>query len=197
LTGYPALLEPNMPPPDAIIAAMHTLADKWGADRSIWRYDPVFLSNVTDREWHIQGFKALARALKGAVRRVIISVYDEYAGAKHRIARLEGEGAFRVLPHYDDEGRLLGGVRCLLAELAAIAADEGMAMYACAEGEDLADLGIRRGACIDGALLRELWGIETGGKDKNQRACCLCVPSVDIGRYGPCPAGCVYCYARR
>ncbi|MDR2103013.1 MAG: DUF1848 domain-containing protein [Treponema sp.] len=39
--------------------------------------------------------------------------------------------------------------------------------------------------------------METGGKDKNQRPRCRCVPSTDIGSYGPCPAGCVYCYALR
>jgi hypothetical protein len=72
-----------------------------------------------------------------------------------------------------------------------------MAAYACAEAEDLAPLGIAAGACIDGGLIKELWGIEISGKDKNQRSHCRCAPSVDIGRYGSCPAACIYCYARR
>jgi hypothetical protein len=57
--------------------------------------------------------------------------------------------------------------------------------------------GIRHGACIDGELIRELWGIETPGLDKNQRPHCRCAAGVDIGSYGTCAAGCVYCYARR
>jgi hypothetical protein len=72
-----------------------------------------------------------------------------------------------------------------------------MTIQSCAEAEDLSPLGIQAGACIDGELLKELWGIETTGKDKNQRPHCLCATSVDIGEYGDCPAGCVYCYARR
>ena len=70
-----------------------------------------------------------------------------------------------------------------------------MEIQSCAE-EDLGGLGIAPGACIDGGLIRELWGIETAGKDKHQRPHCRCAAGVDIGAYGSCPAACVYCYAR-
>jgi predicted RecB family endonuclease len=241
LTGYPALLEPNLPSRDAVIDAMRGLAEKLGPARVIWRYDPVFLSSVTDGEFHRRNFAELAERLEGAVRRVIISVYDEYQGAVRRLAVLERAGALRVYRHtaaagsadsngdaaadggdsggglfVDDTvnrdggspardsdnlavtgGRLTAEARSLLADLADTARRRGMAMQACAEGEDLSALGIKRGACIDGELIRELWGIETRGKAGGQRPFCRCAPSVDIGRYGPCPAGCVYCYARR
>jgi hypothetical protein len=81
--------------------------------------------------------------------------------------------------------------------MAQIARAAGMDIHSCAEAENLEPLGIKPGACIDGALIKELWGIETGGRDRNQRPHCGCAPSVDIGAYGACPAGCVYCYARR
>jgi hypothetical protein len=197
LTGYPEALEPSMPEPEQTAAVMGLMAEKWGPRRVIWRYDPLFLSSLTDGDFHRRNFKALAGALKGAVRRVMISVYDEYPRAQGRILRREAAGAFEALPHYDGEGRLLPEVRGLLGDLAEIAGAAGMEIYACAEGEDLTPLGIRRGACIDGGLIRELWGIESPGKDPHQRPFCGCAPSVDIGRYGPCPAGCVYCYARR
>jgi hypothetical protein len=61
-----------------------------------------------------------------------------------------------------------------------------MEIQSCAEAEDLSSLGIKPGACIPGCQ-----------KDKNQRPHCLCAAAPDIGSYGPCPAGCVYCYARR
>jgi hypothetical protein len=196
LTGYPALLEPHAPEMAAVCAALGELAEKTGPRRVIWRYDPVFLSSLTDAAFHRENFSALARQLRGKIRRVIISLYDEYRGAKRRLAGLEQNGGFRVLPAADGDGRLLPPARGLLGDLAKIAGDAGMEIQSCAEAEDLSALGIAPGACIDSGLIRELWGMEAGGKDKNQRPHCRCAPAADIGRYGDCPAGCLYCYAR-
>jgi hypothetical protein len=186
LTGYPAALEPYMPPGEDVIRDMGFLAQKIGSRRVFWRYDPVFLSQETGFEFHRRNFALLADRLKGIVSNVIVSVYDEYAGAKRRLRALEEQGLCRPLPHYDSEGRLLSPVRSLLAGMAGIAGEAGMEIQSCAEAEDLSPLGIKAGACIPG-----------GQRDKNQRPHCLCASSVDIGSYGPCPAGCVYCYARR
>jgi hypothetical protein len=83
----------------------------------------------------------------------------------------------------------------LLSGFAKSAEAAGMEIQSCAEKEDFSQFGIRPGACIDAALIGKLWGLELKGKDKNQRPCCLCCGSVDIGCYGICSAHCVYCYA--
>jgi hypothetical protein len=197
LTGYPPALEPQGPETEAVIRGMREMAAKTGARRVIWRYDPVFLSTLTSSAFHRDNFAALARRLTGTVARVIISLYDEYGGAKRRVEALETKGVLKTLPLTDEEGRPLPPVRELLGDLAEISRKAGMEIQSCAESEDLQTLGIKPGACIDGGLIRELWGIEAGGRDKNQRPRCRCAPAVDIGRYGSCPAGCVYCYARR
>jgi hypothetical protein len=201
LTGYPEILEPNIPPADEIIQAMKAMSEKWGRKRVIWRYDPVFLSSLTDAAFHRRNFAELAARLSGVVERVIISFYDEYAGAKRRLLALTQNGNIEVFPHCDGDGRLMPELKELATELALTASQAGMEMRSCAE-EDLSGLGIKPGACIDGELIRELFAgkaslsqIKT--KDKNQRRNCLCVSSVDIGSYGSCPAGCVYCYAQR
>jgi hypothetical protein len=196
LTGYPPALEPRAPEAEAVIRAMEEMAGKTGARRVIWRYDPVFLSTLTGAAFHRDNFATLARRLTGITARVIISLYDEYGRAKRRTRALEKAGVLKILPVTDGEGRPLPPVRTLLADLAEISRAAGMEIQSCAEAEDLRPLGITPGACIDGGLIRELWGVETGGKDKNQRPCCRCAPSVDIGRYGSCSSGCVYCYAR-
>jgi hypothetical protein len=224
LTGYPKILEPNMPPQDDVINMMKALSNRYGKSRVIWRYDPILLTSITDTAFHISNFQELADRLSGAVERVIVSIYDEYGGAKRRLNSLEKEGHIRLLPHYDQNGRLLQEIKELAFRLAQIAKGAGMEMQSCAE-EGLSELGgqaavIKTGACIDGELIREILsekaipglehstephcgvvstirGSPLGTRDKNQRPHCLCAPSVDIGSYGSCPAACVYCYARR
>ena len=188
LTGYPAVLEPFAPTVEKVCDAMTGLAQKIGADRVIWRYDPIILSSITDEDFHRANFNALAQKLAGAVRRVIISVYSEYRGAKQRFERLEKNGVLRLI----DAGAGLAG---LLTDLAKNAEVVGMEIQSCAVKEDFSPFGIKAGACIDAELLMRLWGLELKGKDKNQRPNCLCCKSVDIGGYGVCAARCVYCYA--
>jgi DNA repair photolyase len=199
LTGYPPLLEPDMPSADSVIDAMRGLSEKIGSERVVWRYDPVLLSSISGSGFHIQNFTALAGALAGSVNRVIISIYDEYKSSKRRLEALEKRGGFSMFQHYEGEsGLLTAPVKALLGEMACIAHERGIAAQSCAEKEDLSGLGIKAGACIDGDLIGALSGKSRAfGRDRNQRPHCLCAASVDIGSYGPCPAGCVYCYARR
>ena len=222
LTGYPQILEPDVPSTDEIIAAMKTLAGQWGNKRVIWRYDPVLLTSLTDTGFHAENFSRLAESIGTAVRRVIVSIYDDYAGAARRFAKLKKNGVCDLLPHYSDDGHLLPEVRDLLGKFALFAKKAGMEMQTCAEKDDLSDLGIVKGACIDGSLINEITcdpgdpaaankhapaasksgpaakkSAGAAARDKNQRPFCHCAPSVDIGTYGSCPAGCVYCYARR
>ena len=204
LNAYPALLEPNVPPREAVIKTMRNLALKisgpgGGSERVIWRYDPVFISNITDFEFHKENFSGLAAQLNGTVRRVIISVYDEYARAEKRLARLEQSNSLERIPHYENvctgQKLISAPIRELLAELARIAGREGMEIQSCAE-EDLSDCGIKPGACIDANFIENVFRLKAPGKDRGQkRPGCLCAQSADIGTYGSCPAGCVYCYA--
>jgi len=204
LNSYPALLEPNVPSREAVVQTMRNLAQKISGsgsrtDRVIWRYDPIFLSSLTDFEFHKRNFSGLAVQLGGTVRRVIVSVYDEYSKAEKRLSRLEQSGSLKRQPHYESAvpgSKVLSApVRDLLAELARIAGREGMEIQSCAE-EDLSGCGIKSGACIGADYIESVFDIKAPGKDRGQkRPHCLCVQSVDIGNYGNCPAGCVYCYA--
>jgi len=203
LNAYPEILEPNCPSSGTVIQTMRMLADKIGADRVIWRYDPVFLSDKTDYEFHQKNFAALAASLNGVTRRVIVSVYDEYAASERRLLKLEQSGVLKPFAHYESNDgsrgkkRLTLQIRQLLAGLSSAARAGGMDIQSCAE-EDLSDLGIRSGACIDGEYILKIFHLKVPEKDSGQkRPYCLCAQSVDIGTYGRCAAGCVYCYGLR
>ena len=188
VTGYPVEIEPSMVRASKVLNAMKELAGKIGPERVIWRYDPILLSSITDEGFHHKNFSALAAELSGSVKRVIISVYNEYPKTKLRFEGMERTGQLQLL----DAGVCRAG---LLTYLAQCAQSVGMEIQSCASGEDFSPYGIKPGSCIDGALINKLWGIEITGKDKNQRPQCLCAKSVDIGAYGVCAARCVYCYA--
>jgi len=190
VTGYPSELEPDVPETSKVLTAMKKLAQKIGQDRVIWRYDPVILTSLTDEAFHRRNFQALAETLAGFVKRVIISLYDEYRGAKQRLGEKEKAGKLRMLDTNDN-------IKDLLTDIANTAQTAGMEIQSCAEKEDFSSAGIKGGACIDSALINKLFGIDCKGKDKNQRPHCLCCQSVDIGVYGTCNARCVYCYAYR
>jgi hypothetical protein len=190
VTGYPAELEPDAPDTSKVLTTMKNLSQKIGRERVIWRYDPVILTSITDEGFHRRNFDLLAQKLAGSVRRVIISIYDEYPAAKKRLELKEKSGVLQMLETQDILPQLLGG-------FAKSAQAAGMEIQSCAEKEDFSSFGIKGGACIDAVLINKLWGLELGGKDKNQRPYCLCCKSVDIGAYGTCGARCVYCYASR
>jgi len=189
ITGYPIELEPSMTRAQKICAAAKELSKKIGPERVIWRYDPVFMSSITDTHFHRRNFSELAQNLAGSVKRVIISLYKEYRETKRRIEALERLGVLQMGQH---DAASLGE---LLTGLAESASSAGMEIQSCAEEVPLEQYGIKSGACIDAALINKLWGLEFKGKDKNQRHNCLCCQSVDIGAYRACNSGCVYCYA--
>ncbi|MCL2205666.1 MAG: DUF1848 domain-containing protein [Treponema sp.] len=202
LTGYPDVLESNAPHLETVIDTMKALSLKITSARVIWRYDPIFLSDITGFDFHRRNFALLAAKLSGAVQRVIISFYDAYKASERRILALEQRGLLRRLPlRLKPTGNLTGEaafepeISELLAYIARIAANEGMEIASCAE-KDMSDLGIQSGACIDGEYITRQFGIKPGGKDPS-RPLCRCSKSVDIGWYGKCPSGCVYCYGLR
>jgi len=188
ITGYPNVLEPSMTPTAKVLETTKKLAQKIGQDRVIWRYDPVITTSITDVNFHRENFNNLAKNLAGSVKRVIVSMFDEYKEALKRLQRLEENMVLQLSNNNNNTFRLL-------SDFAESAGSAGMEIQSCAEKEDYSEAGIKPGACIDAALIAKLCGTEFIGKDKNQRPNCLCCKSVDIGAYGVCAAHCVYCYA--
>jgi hypothetical protein len=186
VTPYGHDVEPNLPGKhDAIVPAFKRLSDAIGAERVIWRYDPILINEQYTMEYHVHAFGEIAEALRSYTRKVTISFIDvDYRGVKSNIKEL----ALRDFPPVAQME--------LSAQLAKIAHSNSLVIDTCAEQIELGQYGIEHARCIDDKLLAELLGCGLNiDKDKNQRLECGCVASIDIGMYNTCLNGCRYCYA--
>lgn len=200
VTGYPRALESSVPRLEAAVAEMRALARRYGPRAVVWRYDPVLLSSLTPPAWHRATFARLAAALAGACDEVVLSFAQVYAKTRANTDRAAARHGFAWRDPAADEKR------ALLAELAGIAAEHGLAARLCAQpallgpdlsGPDPVGQGMAPAACIDAARLSDLAGRPIAARQKGNRPGCLCAESRDIGAYDSCPHGCVYCYAVR
>jgi hypothetical protein len=186
-TGYPAQLEPGVPSVGDAAGFFRELAGRIGRRRVIWRYDPVLFSGQTPFAFHVENFFRLAGGLAPFVSRAIVSFFDPYPKA---LRRLQKAGVRVEAASGSPEQQL-----DLLGRFAALAARSGLEIQSCAEAATAA--GVSPGKCIDERLLNDLFGLDLAyRKDPAQRKLCLCQHSVDIGTYGTCRHGCLYCYAR-
>ena len=194
INAYDKIFEPNVPSLQERIETMIELAGRIGAERVVWRYDPVILSSVTPVEWHLEQVEQIATKLQDATRRLVFSFYDFYGKGQGRLNKaLEGTGIkledITSPEHKDALDQVVHGFK-------EIADRHDLQIFSCSEDIDLASIGIHHGACIDGKLISELFGTAAVSiKDKNQRESCGCVESADMGMYNTCHFKCAYCYA--
>jgi hypothetical protein len=191
ILGYPRPLDPHCPAAATAVETFCQLADRIGAGRVVWRYDPVVFSGLTPTTFHRENFQRLAESLRGHTHRSVISIVDRYRKIERRLKNLEGTPA-AVEPCDSPD------FEPLMRSLAETARANEMDIVSCAEEIDLGPFGIRPGKCVDDALIAESLGVEVGQtKDPAQRRACGCVVSRDIGMYESCLFGCQYCYATK
>ena len=200
-------LEPGVPPLAERIETFRRLADRIGPERVIWRFDPLLLTDRLTADALLGRIACLAEALRGATRKLVISFADieRYRSVRRRLAR-HNAGAREFTPEE---------MAFFAANLVERNKGWGLELATCAEEVELP--GIAPNRCIDDRLLSSCFGddaelMEFLGvdplfpgeapstvplKDRGQRKACGCIVSKDIGEYGTCQHGCVYCYAMR
>ena len=187
LTGYGHDVEPNIPNKNSVlIPAFKQLSEQIGAERVIWRYDPIVFTPKYTMEYHLHAISEIARLLEGRTEKCVISFVDGYAYNRKALAEMGNEDV--------RESQLLDFCKRLVETTHA----HNMKVATCAEHVNLDSIGIEHNACIDARLIERITGRTMQvGKDKSQRVECGCFASVDVGSYNTCGAGCRYCYARR
>lgn len=188
INSLPEIFESDVERKEAI-EGLKQLSRKYSPQHINWRFDPIIISNVCDRDFYIKTFKEFASEFEGMVKRCYFSFVTEYGKVKRNFQELEQTSDVKMTSCSE-------AFKIELAkELAEIAKSHGMQMFSCC-GEYLVNDGIQKGHCIDGSVIESLFFPEgLAYKEKPTRDECGCTESSDIGTYDTCPHGCVYCYA--
>ncbi|MHC4434442.1 MAG: DUF1848 domain-containing protein [Planctomycetota bacterium] len=189
VTSLPEVFENNVDK-RAAIEALKELSRTSSRRHINWRFDPIIISNICDRDFYIRTFQELASEFEGLVERCYISFVTNYSKVKRNFEELERTTEVEIIDCSEDFKMDLAN------ELAAIADRYGIRMFSCC-GDYLTHKGvIEKAHCIDGRLIESLFlpaGLEC--REKPTRQECGCTESSDIGTYDTCPHGCAYCYA--
>lgn len=184
INGYDQTIEKGLPPKAQVLDTFKRLSDIIGAQRVIWRYDPVFVTPKFSVFYHLETYAKLAAILEGYTERCVFSFIDFYPRRGKSVAAMGIEPLEQMIMHQ------------LAAGFSQIAYAHRMQLFTCAEEIDLSAYQIGRTACIDQALVAAILGCPIKAvKDKSQRPFCNCMESVDIGSYNSCAHQCIYCYA--
>jgi DNA repair photolyase len=179
LTPYNQSLEANLPSKTKLVETFKELANRIGAERVVWRYDPIVLDVKHSIHWHFEQFAQFCEKLHSFTRRCVFSFIDSYKSIGSGFQAVEHEKMLAVASGFSK-----------------IAARYGLGLFTCAEEINLEEYGVDHSSCIDKELIEQIIGCRlTAKRDKNQRPACRCVESVDIGAYDTCVNGCAYCYA--
>ncbi len=180
ITPYDRKFERYLRNKEEIIETFQRLSSQIGAERVIWRYDPIILNQWFTSDDHYKGFTYLCEQLHPFTRQVIFSFIDLYKKIK---------SPFIQEPNIDQAAELA----LFLSETAK---RYDLIPSACCEPELLNRYGIQQASCIDKGVIESVCGISMDLKlDRHQRKGCKCCESIDIGAYNTCQNGCIYCYA--
>lgn len=180
ITPYKRDIEPNVPSKKEVIEAVKKISQAIGKENVSVRYDPIFLSEKYNIDYHIKAFKKLCMLLNGYVETIIVSFLDEYKNV------LKNKNVLQYRKFTEEDYKIIGKNFSKIAKL------NNMKVQTCFEDWNLTEYGFTKGECLSHELAYRL----TGKKYKSWKARkCNCVEMVDIGVYNSCKHFCKYCYA--
>lgn len=180
ITPYKRDIEPNVPSKKEVIEAVKKISKAIGKENVSVRYDPIFLSEKYNIDYHIKAFKKLCMLLNGYIETIIVSFLDECKNV------LKNKNVLQYRKFTEEDYKIIGKNFSKIAKL------NNMKVQTCFEERNLTEYGFTKGECLSHELAYRL----TGKKYKSWKARkCNCVEMVDIGVYNSCKHFCKYCYA--
>lgn len=183
ITPYNNDIEPNVIDKKKVINGVLELSKILGKENVYVRYDPMFLSDKYNIDYHIRAFSKLCSMLNGYVEKIIISFIDDYKNVR------SNSGVLNIKPFTKDDYQIIG------KSFSKIAHDNNIIVQTCSEEENLVSYGFDRGECLSHTLAYKLTGKSYKNWTSRGNRYCKCVNMVDVGVYNSCCHFCKYCYA--
>ncbi len=194
INAYNKDFEPNLPDLDDRIACFELLSKRYGKERVIWRYDPIFITmNGIDEKWHIDNFEKLCKRLNNFTNVCYISVIDIY----NKVAKRKSFNELLDKDKIYNNGVLTENIVSLFEQMNKVSNTNNIKIKTCCEQQLAMYNGNCQGSCIDTKLLSTISKGKTSllHKSAPTREGCGCAKVKDIGEFGTCKFGCTYCYA--
>lgn len=182
LTPYKNDIELNVKNKGKIIEAIKKISSIIGIENIYVRYDPIFINEKYNINYHIKAFDNLCNLLNGYVKHIIISFIDDYKNVE------KNKNFLKLKQMTDVDYELIG------KNFSKSARNNGITVQTCCEEKNLIEYGFLKRDCIGVDLAFK----KTGKYFKKWNArgkLCKCVQMVDIGAYNSCSHFCKYCYA--
>ena len=181
ITGYGKDIEPGVPNLEQSIYTFKELSQRYGKEKVIWRFDPIFYCKDFGEEQTLERFEKICKELHNYTDRVVVNFVSPYEKVK------------RHLPEMVTMQPLMKKI--LLLNMYGICQKYNFKLQTCGNGLQFKDLqGIEVTGCLDEHALN-LIGIYPKSKNKATEWGCLCYPNTSIGEYNTCLHKCKYCYA--
>ena len=144
ITPYDRDIEPLVPDKSKVIASFQRISTNVGARAMSWRYDPIFITNKYNVDFHIQSFEKMAAQLSGYTEQCVISFIDLYAKTRRNFPQAKEVSKADQL--------LLGKA------FAEIGQKYQIQIRTCCEGTILAPYGIDTSGCLTQPILERALG---------------------------------------
>jgi len=183
LTSYKKDIEPNVLLKKVILEDIKKISNIIGKENVFVRYDPIFLSDKYNLEYHIKAFEKICTILEGYVSNIIISFIDDYKNVRKNM------NVLKIKNFTDDDFKIIG------ITFSRIARKHFMTVQTCSEYNNLGEYGFKINDCVSRDLAFKKTGKNFPKWKSRNNENCNCVSMVDIGSYNTCNHLCKYCYA--
>ena len=181
ITGYGDDIEPNVPRLEQSIYTFKELSLRYGKEKVIWRFDPVFYCKDFGETETLERFEKICKELHDYTDRVVVNFVSPYEKVKRHLPEM-------IILSNDQK-------KSLIIKMLEICKRYDFKLQTCGNGLQFKDLeGVEVTGCLDEHALN-LLGIYPKSKTKEAAWGCLCYPNTSIGEYNTCLHKCKYCYA--